>query len=734
MGAPFNLKVVLHSSQLDARRGVVRLHPDLLPMIGIRVWDTIAVQGTRLTGALVALAPDGASRDEILLDDLMCANAGVVPGQMVGVGHAFVAPANEVRISGGPPNRSGIDPDALRFALLGKVMAEGDHVSLLPQDFTRTDGHVGDAQLAQLLQTLSSVLGDDWKRTLFQVSSVHPLGLVRVSMGTAVSWDDGRTTTTSSTFAAPGRATPPTLEELPGMEAPAAALRERLDVGFNRVDLLAQLGTRPQMGVLVTGPPGSGKVAMVEAVAAAVGASVVRVWGPAIARVEPDEGRKQLLSAVASVESKPPGLLLIEDVDAIAPRTDQGPLVSVVLETVERLVTDGRVAVVCTTAHPETTCPDLRAPGRLEQEIQIPTPQRETRLQILSVQTRSVPLEDDVRLDDVAAATPGYVAADLMALCREAALRAAHRLATAAGGTPTGPVTVSNADFKAALEVVRPSVMDQNTVDVGTTTLDDVGDMEQVKKVLTETVVWPLTYPDTFSRLGVEPARGVLLYGPPGCGKTFLLRAIAATAQVNFFSIKGSELLSKWVGESEASVRDLFRRARAAAPVLIFFDEIDALAPVRGQSTDGGVTDRVVAALLTELDGVEALQNVFVVGATNRPDLVDPALLRPGRLDRMVYVPPPDVAARSAILSAAARAMPLSPDVDLVAIATECEGYSGADLAGLLREAAMTAMRENIQSPQVTADHVHAAMKNVRPSLRPEQVAALEGFAAARAT
>jgi transitional endoplasmic reticulum ATPase len=285
------------------------------------------------------------------------------------------------------------------------------------------------------------------------------------------------------------------------------------------------------------------------------------------------------------------------------------------------------------------------------------------------------------------------------------------------------------ADFEAALEVVRPTSMAESSLELEKITLDDVGDMAEVKQTLTESVLWPLSYPDTFDRLGVAPPRGVLLYGPPGCGKTFLVKAIAGAGKANVLSVKGAELLSKWVGESERAVRELFRRARQAAPTLVFLDEVDALAPIRGQASDGGTTDRVVASLLTELDGVESLRNVVVIGATNRPDLVDPALLRPGRLERLVYIPPPDAEARVEILRATARTVPLAPDVDLAGLAGELDGFSAADCAALVREAALAAMRESLDATEVTAAHVATARDRVRPSLDPTQVAWLAAYA-----
>jgi transitional endoplasmic reticulum ATPase len=714
-------------ARLDARRGVVRLHREVLAALGLAPWDAVQLTGARTTGAIAAVS-DGA-RGELLCDDLLLGNLGVRDGDRVTVAPAPLREARRVVVAGSPESRTAVLPTMLREALLGKVVTAGDNVSLLPQD--APPGALRGAASAR--RSLSTAMGMAWTTTLLTVTETEPAGPALVTMGTVVGWRDGAATTGSATPAlATGGATGPddepvpAVEDLPGVQSQAIQLREWLDLGFHHTEVLARLGTTPQLGILVTGPAGSGKTTLVRAVAAAVGASVVRRWAPGIAALEASAAAAALREAVAEAIRRGPAVLLIEDVEALAPREDAKPVATVLLDVVGRAVATPGVAVVCTSARPEGVSPELRRPGRLDHELSVPLPDRAGRRALLDVLLRSSPLASDVHLDEIAEKTPGFVAADLLALRREAAVRAAARQRDVAN-----PMIFA-VDLLGALEVVRPTAMAESTLDIPDLTLDDVGDMAEVKQALTETVLWPLSYPDTFARLGVQPARGLLLYGPPGCGKTYLVRAIAGTGQANVLSVKGAELLSKWVGESERAVRELFRRAREASPALVFLDEVDALAPVRGQSTDSGVADRVVAALLTELDGIEGLRDVVVVGATNRPDLVDPALLRPGRMGRLVFVPPPDAAARAAILRAASKRTPLGPGVDLDAVAADTDGYSGADLTALVREAALAAMRRDLDAPEVTAADVDAARRAVRPSLDPAQVAALAAFASRR--
>lgn len=726
-GPSLTLTASLRPAALDARRGVVRLHPEVFTALGLRPGDPVTLTGRRATAGVAALAGPGASRALLYADDLILGNLGTRDGGQVTVAPAPVRAAHSVTLAGEPEIQAIVSPEMLRLALLGKVVTVDDNVSLLPQDVISTDSVRALVEAAR--RSLSTTVGYAWTSTLLTVVAAEPDASALVTMDTVVAWRDGAATHAPGTVDTPHTSSTveeftPSIEDLPGLRAQAHELTELLDLGFNHREVLSTLGTTVSLGVLVTGPAGSGKSALVRAVAGSVQARVVGVWAPEITSLANNDAAARLRTAAADARSGDgPGVLLVSDVEALAPRDAPGPLPTVFRQTVGELLRAG-VAVVCTTSRPEGVEPSLRSPGLLEHEIGVALPDAALRREQLTVLTRGMPLAEDVRLDDVAGRTPGFVAADLAALVREAGVRAALRHKSISDSPQ-----VAMADFEAALEVVRPTSMASSSLELAKLTLDDVGDMVAVKETLTESVLWPLSYPDTFARLGVQPPRGVLLYGPPGCGKTFLVKAIAGTGKANVLSVKGAELLSKWVGESERAVRELFRRAREAAPTLVFLDEVDALAPVRGQATDGGTTDRVVAALLTELDGVESLRNVVIIGATNRPDLIDPALLRPGRLERLVYVPPPDADGRADILRAAARDVPLAPDVDLADLARDLNGFSAADCAALIREAALAAMRESLDAASVTSAHMATARTRVRASLDPGQVEWLAAYA-----
>ncbi|MDI6103871.1 AAA family ATPase [Actinoplanes sp. NEAU-A12] len=739
MADDLTLTVTLRPAALDARRGIVRLHPEVMAALDLRPGDPVRLTGNRVTAGIVARAETTAGRGLLYADDLILGNLGMRDGGQVTVTPVPVVAARGVTLAGPPEVVAVVSPEMLRLALLGKVVSTGDDVSLLPQDVLPDAGHRPLVEAAR--RSLANRVGYAWTSTLLTVVEVTDGDAALVTMDTVVGWQHGPTAAAAGSHgtvatrqvspAAPAstdpEVPPPSLDDLPGLRAQAKELEELLDLGFHHREVLARLGTRVTLGILVSGPSGSGKSALVRAVGAAVGAEVRTVWAPELAALTNSAAATRLRELSQEVRGKGPAVLLISDVEALAPREEPGPISTVFRQVLAQTVAEG-TAVVCTTSRPESVDPALRAPDLLAVQLTVPLPDQAMRREQLGALTRGMPLAEDVRLDDVAGRTPGFVAADLGALAREAGVRAALRLVGADAGQEASPI-VTMADFEAALEVVRPTSMAESTLEVAEVTLDDVGDMAEVKQVLTESVLWPLTYPDTFARLGVSPPRGVLLYGPPGCGKTYLVKAIAGTGKANVLSVKGAELLSKWVGDSERAVRELFRRAREAAPTLVFLDEVDALAPARGQGTDGGVTDRVVAALLTELDGVEDLRNVVVIGATNRPDLIDPALLRPGRLERLVFVPPPDGQARTAILRASSKAVPLDPAVDLDELGASLDGFSAADCAALIRESALAAMRDSLEASTVTAANVATARSRIRPSLDPAQVAWLQAYA-----
>lgn len=708
----------LNTSAVDSRRGVVRLHPNVIAALGIREWDAVSLIGSRTTAAVAGLAGPDTPVGTALLDDVTLSNAGLREGTAVVVGTVTVYGARSVTLSGSALASQSIRPVTLRQALLGKVITVGDAVSLLPRDLGPG------TSTSEATRALATAVGISWTSELLTVTGVDPDGPVSVQPNSLVTWGAG---------VPPGAGAAPRIsvevakpemvvEELKGTQPQAAKLVEWLKLALDEPHLLKTLGAGANLGVLVSGPAGVGKVTLVRAVCG--DRRLVTLDGPEVGALGAEDRLKAVASAVQTVRDGG-GVLLITDVDALLPATAE-PVASLILGELRNAVASEGVALIATSARPDQLDARLRAPDLCDRELGLPLPDAGTRKALLESLLRNVPTAD-LDLDEIASRTPGFVVADLAALVREAALRAASR-ASADGRPPE----LKQEDLVGALTVIRPlSRSASEEVSVGNITLDDVGDMAEARQALTEAVLWPLQHPDTFARLGVEPPRGVLLYGPPGCGKTFIVRALASTGQLSVHAVKGSELMDKWVGSSEKAVRELFRRARDSAPSLVFLDEVDALAPRRGQSFDSGVTDRVVAALLTELDGVDPLRDVVVLGATNRPDLIDPALLRPGRLERLVFVEPPDAAARGEILRTAGKSIPLSADVDLDEVAAGLDGYSAADCVALLREAALTAMRRSIDATDVTAADLATARENVRPSLDPTQVEELRAFAKA---
>ena len=713
----------LNTSALDSRRGVVRLHPEALAALGIREWDAVSLTGSRTTSAVVGAASADTPVGTALLDDVTLSNAGLRENTIVLVAPVTVYGARSVTVSGSKLATQSVSSATLRMALLGKVMTVGDTVSLLPRDL----GPGTSTSAAS--SALTSSVGITWTSELLTVTGVDPTGPVSVQPNSLVSWGDGTTLVTEPAAAAhtvtgPARTTserPVSIDDLRGAHVQAGRLTEWLKLALDQPELLETLGATANLGVLVSGPAGVGKATLVRAVCA--GRRLVELDGPEVGSLRAEDRLAAVTSAAKTVRDGG-GVLLVTDVDALLP-TAAEPVATLILAEIRAAVATPGAAFVATSAVPDAVDPRLRAPDLCDRELGLSLPDGATRTALLEVLLRGVPA-NELDLAEIGERTPGFVVADLAALVREAALRAAAR-----ASTDGQPPALTQDDVTGALSVIRPLSRSSATeeVVVGSVTLEDVGDMVETKQALTEAVLWPLQHPDTFARLGVQPPRGVLLYGPPGCGKTFVVRALASTGRLSVHAVKGAELMDKWVGASEKAVRELFRRARDSAPSLVFLDEIDALAPRRGQSFDSGVTDRVVAALLTELDGIDPLRDVVVLGATNRPDLIDPALLRPGRLEKLVFVEPPDADARRAILRTSGKAIPLSADVNLDQLADQLDGYSAADCVALLRESALTAMRRSIDAADVTAADVEQARLTVRPSLDPAQVDSLRAFA-----
>jgi len=522
-----------------------------------------------------------------------------------------------------------------------------------------------------------------------------------------------------------------TWEDIGDLEEAKTRLREIVELPMRHPELFRHLGIEPPKGVLLYGPPGVGKTLLAKALANEVGAYFIAINGPEIMSKFYGESEQRLREIFEEARKNAPAIIFIDEIDAIAPKREEvvgeveKRVVAQLLTLMDGLAERGRVIVIGATNRPDALDPALRRPGRFDREIEIPPPDKKARREILAVHTRSVPLDDDVNLDKIAEMTHGYTGADLAALVKEAAMNALRRFLAEKNVDLSKPIPsdllrtlkVSMNDFIQAMNMVHPSLLREVFVEVPEVRWSDIGGLEDVKQQLREAVEWPLKYQDIFERMGIRPPKGILLYGPPGVGKTLLAKAAATESGANFIAVNGPEILSKWVGESERAIREIFRRARMVAPAIIFLDEIDSIVPARGSRVDSGVTDRIVNQLLTEMDGIKPLRGVVVIAATNRPDLLDPALLRPGRFDRIIKAPPPDRKARLEILKIHTRRVPLASDVDLEKLADMTNGFTGADLEALVREAVMLALREKLEAREVSMKYFLEALKIVKPSL-----------------
>jgi transitional endoplasmic reticulum ATPase len=532
-----------------------------------------------------------------------------------------------------------------------------------------------------------------------------------------------------------------TYEDIGGLGPEIKKVREMIELPMKHPELFERLGVEAPKGVLLYGPPGTGKTLLARALASETNAHFETLSGPEIMSKYYGESEEKLRQLFKTAEEQAPSIVLIDEIDSIAPKREEVTgeverrVVAQLLALMDGMEVRGKVVVIGATNRPDSLDPALRRPGRFDREIEIGVPNKDSRLEVLQIHTRGMPLAKDVNQQKLADVTHGFVGADLAALAREAGMRALRRVlpeldleVEAIPAEILNKIEVNNDDFLEALREMEPSAMREVLVESPNVHWDDIGGLSQAKQELVESVEWPLTYAKLFTHMDAQPPKGILLYGPPGTGKTLLAKAVATESQANFISVKGPEFLSKWVGESEKAVREVFRKARQAAPSVVFLDEIDSIAPARGGSTsDSHVTERVISQILTELDGLEALHNVVVVAATNRPDIIDAALLRPGRFDRLIEIELPDEKARLEILKIHAAKKPLAEDVNLEELAKKTEKYSGADLSAIVNEAVMLAIREcvlqgksqeeeQICNYKIEKRHFDEAMKKVQPT------------------
>jgi transitional endoplasmic reticulum ATPase len=693
---------VSESTGKDVGRGIARLDPDDMQRLGVDVGDPLEVEGKRRTVCRVLPTfKEHRGKEHLQIDGVVRENARVALGEPALVRRATVKPAEELTLvpQGGTP--SSRDLKYLGGLLDGLPVTAGDRVRV-------------------------ALFGN--RRADFLVKGTRPAGSVKVMPETRLKVQPGEGSASA--------AAPLSYEDIGGLKRPLERVREIVELPLRYPEVFQRLGIDAPKGVLLYGPPGCGKTLLARAVAHETEAAFFSVNGPEIIHKFYGESEAHLRRLFEEAAHRAPSIIFLDEIDAIAPRRErvvgdvEKRVVAQLLALMDGLSQRQHVVVLAATNLPNALDPALRRPGRFDREISIPIPDQHGRREILEIHSRGMPLAEDVEITRVAAMTHGFVGADLEALCREAGMVALRRLLPRLDFSRAyvpddtlAQLQVTMADFQESLREVEPSAVREVFVEVPNVAWNDVGGMEEVKQRLREAVQWPLEHPELFEAVRLAPPKGALLCGPPGCGKTLLAKALATEAGVNFVSVKGPELLSMYVGESERGLRDVFRKARQAAPAIVFFDEIDALASARSQGgSDSGVGARVLSQLLTELDGIEELKGVFVLAATNRLDLLDPALLRPGRFDIQVTIPPPDAASREKIFAIHLRDRPVQKGVTAAWLAGETEGFNGAEIAGVCRRALMATIARRIgdtavapadEELQVRRDDLQAAIQEI---------------------
>lgn len=702
---------VSEAKSYDAGRGIVRMDPEIAHDLALQTGVVIGIEGTKRTAAIVWPGyPEDSNSGIIRIDGTVRRNAGVSIDERVHIRKIQTGPAEKILFAPTQPLKIQGGEAYLAHNLEGRVVTRGDVVEL-------------------------NIMG---RRVDLVVISIKPIiDSVIIRDGTKIDISDK-----------PAKELPTiprvSYEDIGGLGDEVRKVREMIELPLRHPEIFERLGVEAPKGVLLHGPPGTGKTLLAKALASETNANFLTLSGPEIISKFYGESEERLRDIFKQAEENAPSIILIDEIDSIAPKREEVTgeverrIVAQLLAVMDGLKARGRVVVIGATNRPNAIDPALRRPGRFDREIEIGVPDRKSRLEILQIHTRGMPLTKYVKLDQLADHSHGFVGADLAALAREAAMNSIRRVlpeidldVQSIPANILNKMNVTTDDFNNALREMTPSALREVFIESPNVQWSEIGGLEDAKQELKEAVEWPMKYPQIFKQVNAKPPKGILLYGAPGTGKTMLAKAVATESEANFISIKGPEFLSKWVGESEKAVRETFRKAKQSAPCIIFFDEIDSITPIRGTGSDSHVTERVISQILSEMDGLEELHNITIIAATNRPDIIDPALLRPGRLDRLVYIAPPDEKSRYEIFKIYLSDKPLGNDVDIEKLSEDTENFTGADIAAVCNEATMLAIREYVNSGKSTDEasisdlkvgyhHFRDAMAKLKPQSKKE--------------